>query len=120
MSEHTTTVPAEPPVDHAFRCANCDHRWYYTRARCSECGHGKSSTFELGTAEVVATTTVEVTPEDVRSPNPLALVSFGDVQLTAQLVDQSISVGDAVEFADQYWLRDGDESTKPRLTAVEE
>jgi uncharacterized OB-fold protein len=116
MSENT--IPTEPRVDHAFRCVECDHRWYYTRARCPECGHAEAEAFELDTGEVVASTTVAVTPDDVRSPNPLGLVRFGGVQLIAQLVDESIAVGDTVEFAGEYELRDGDESRGPRLRAV--
>ncbi|MFT4946260.1 MAG: putative OB-fold protein [Natronomonas sp.] len=108
------------PVDHAFVCPACDHRWYYTRARCPECAHDEPSTYELGTGDVVATTTVEVTPPDVRSPNRLGLVRFEAVQLIAQLEGEEVSVGDTVEFTGEYQLRDGQEFTGPRLSPVAE
>lgn len=112
------STPTEPSVDQAFACDECDHRWYYTRSRCPVCRSGDISTYELGTGEVVQTTTAEVTPGDVRSPNWLALVRFDDVQVILQLDDGDITAGDTVEFAGEYRLRKGDTVSQPRLTAV--
>lgn len=106
------------PADHAFVCDRCDRRWYYTRARCPACGCDDSSTYELGTGELLARTAVAVTPPDVRSPNDLGLAEFGDVRLIAQL-DTAASVGDRVAFAGSHRLRDGDRTRHPRLTVVE-
>ena len=118
MSDDRSSAQEEPPVDHAFVCSACDNRWYYTRARCPDCGHDDPSTYELGTGAVVSTTTVEVTPPDVRSPNRLGLVRFDGVQLIAQLEGETVAVGDTVEFAGEYGLRDGEEFRAPRLSPV--
>lgn len=126
-NDDSTTDPApgtpdylteDPPVDQAFRCESCAHRWYYTRGSCPECRSDDLSTVELGVGEVIGTTTVAVTPPDVREPNRLALAQFGDIQLIAQLTAE-VAVGDQVEFSGEYELRDGGEKRAPRLTPIE-
>lgn len=103
-------------VDHAFVCESCATRWYYTRERCPDCGAEDASTERLRTGRVLATTTVHATPPDVRTTNLLGLVRFDDVTLIAQLADDSIEVGDPVEFGEPTVLRDGDPPTEgPRL-----
>ena len=105
-------------VDQAFVCEDCGSRWYYDRYRCPDCAGKEHSLYELGTGELVAVTTVEMTPADVRSPNPLGLARFGDVQLLAQLDDETLEAGDPVEFAGAYRLRHDSDETQPRLTSA--
>lgn len=112
---------AEP--DDAFRCESCDRRWYYTRPFCPDCGSEAVTTYSLGTGELLATTTVRVTPEDVREPNELGLVRFDSgVQAIAQLGDPALSVGDDVAFAGEHVLRgEGAEAVRgPRLVATDD
>ena len=116
---HAPSESTAIPVDRAFVCDDCGNRWYYTRNRCPDCRGDAISTYELADGELLAWTDVAVTPADVRSSNRLGLARFGDVQLIAQVSDDEISVGDRVEFAGAYRLRDGDETTQPRLTTVE-
>ena len=107
------------PVDHAFVCSACGHRWYYTRSRCPDCGAADPSTYELADGELVAWTDIAVTPRDVRSPNRVGLARFGDVTVIAQVDADSISVGDPVSFAGSHRLRDGTDADQPRLTPLE-
>mgnify|MGYP000181983767 FL=1 len=110
------------PADRAFVCNDCGRRWYYDRRRCPDCGRSSTaaSTVRLETGTVVATTTVETTPPDVRAPNHLAVARFGEVRLTAQAVDGDLDSGDRVRFEGSHRLREGRERTAPRLTAVED
>ncbi|WP_096394217.1 hypothetical protein [Halorubrum trapanicum] len=129
MTDSNDTPPEEPgiatdrdlPADHAFACADCGRRWYYDRRRCPECDRsaGDAATVRLETGAVVATTTVETTPPDVRAPNHLALVRFDEVQLIAQAADGDLSPGDRVRFDGSHRLRDERERTDPRLVAVD-
>ncbi len=106
-------------TDRAFRCESCSSRWYYSRARCLECGSSAIETYQLDSGRVVATTTVHATPPGVRTPNRLGLVRFDDeVSLIAQLQDTEISVGESIGFGEIVALRSGDSaSTGPRLTS---
>ncbi len=119
MKRHTSDSGQRLRVDEAFQCSSCDQRWYYTRSCCPNCRGEHVETYTLGEGTVVAATTVEVTPPDIRSPNWLGLTRFEDVQLIAQLTER-VSVGDRVGFAGEYRLRSGDEHSNPRLTAVSE
>ncbi|MCD2201705.1 hypothetical protein LPA44_17740 [Halobacterium sp. KA-4] len=105
-------------VDEAFRCGDCENEWYYTRNRCPDCQSATFSTYRLREGELVAYTTVNVTPPDVRSANVLGLAAFGDVRLIAQMSDDDPEVGDSVRFAGQYELREGGEK-RARLTGVD-
>ena len=125
MSDATSTDGAvdrfdeSVAVDRAFRCTDCGRRWYYQRRRCPDCSGTDATTYALETGVLVAVTSVETTPPDVRSPNRLGLARFDGVQLIAQLADEALSVGDAVEFAGAYRLRDEQERSRPRLSAVD-
>ncbi|QUO48025.1 hypothetical protein [Halorubrum ruber] len=124
-SDHPVTdrpADRDVPADRAFVCDDCGHRWYYDRRRCPACGHGAESaaTVRLETGAVVATTTVETTPPDVRAPNHLALVRFDEVQLIAQAADGDLSPGDRVRFDGSHRLREGRDRTDPRLVAVDD
>jgi uncharacterized OB-fold protein len=103
-------------TDEAFRCVECGNQWYYTRRHCQACGSDQFDTYELGTGELVATTTVRVTPPDVRSPNPLGVARFDSIRVTAQLADETLSVGDPVVFGGAYRLRTNDTTCDVRLT----
>lgn len=119
MSESNATPADETiPVDHAFSCENCGHRWYYTRSRCPNCAKNEVETYKLSHGELVVRTEVSMTPPDVRSPNALGLVRFGDLTLIAQLADDVAEVGSRVTFTGEHRLRDGDEFMGPRLTSV--
>lgn len=107
-----------PATDEAYRCGECDRRWYYTRGRCPDCGGEAAEPYRLGEAELVAVTEVAVTPPDVRSPNWLGIAEFDDgVRLLAQLTGPA-AVGDRVRFAGEHRLREGDERPRPRLAPV--
>ena len=112
--------PADVPVDHAMVCQSCDARWYYSRRRCPACHSTAFASYPLGTGELLAITTVHVTPSGVRSPNRLGLVRFDDgVSLIAQLTG-SPAVGDRVAFEDLVVLRDGEDPVVgPQLTTTE-
>ncbi|OVE83041.1 hypothetical protein [Natronolimnobius baerhuensis] len=61
-----------------------------------------------------------ISPDDVRSPNRIALVRFDDgVQVIAQVTNDPVSVGETVTFAGSYRLRDGELKDVPRLRPVE-
>ncbi|GAA0724862.1 putative OB-fold protein [Halorubrum trapanicum] len=110
------------PADHAFVCDDCGRRWYYDRRSCPDCGRSSAdaSAVRLETGAVVATTTVETTPPDVRAPNHLALIRFDGVRLIAQAADGDLSPGDSVRFDGSHRLREGRDRTDPRLVAVED
>lgn len=118
MSDRRLDVQAVA-VDEAFVCGDCAHRWYYTRSRCPNCNGDTVSTYALGEGELVAVTTVAVTPPDVRSPNWLGHARFGEVQLIGQLTEDA-TVGDRVVFTGAHRLREGDEEENPRLTVIGE
>lgn len=94
----------------AFRCVDCDHRWYYTKPACPVCNSITVEEYELDIGVVESTTTVYVTPDGVRSPNRLALARFANISVIAQVSDDSaeLAVGDQVQLTGEYTLRDGD------------
>ncbi|ELZ54456.1 MULTISPECIES: hypothetical protein [Halorubrum] len=110
------------PADRAFVCDDCGTRWYYDRRRCPDCGRSSAdaATVRLETGTVVATTTVETTPPDVRAPNHLALVRFDGVQVTAQAADGDLAPGDTVRFEGSHRLRESRDRRDPRLVAVDD
>ncbi|VTT86813.1 hypothetical protein DM2_2851 [Halorubrum sp. DM2] len=122
MTDRDTPTDRDLPADRAFVCDDCGNRWYYDRRRCPNCGRSSAdtATVRLETGTVVATTTVETTPPDVRTPNYLALVRFDEVQLTAQAADGNLSPGDRVRFAGSHRLREGRDRSDPRLVAVDD
>lgn len=98
----------------ATACDECGETWAYDRARCRVCGSESFHEVPLGRGELVATTVSRVTPPGVREPNPLGVARFADgVQVTAQLADEDLTVGDSVVLAGEYELRDG--TRGPRL-----
>ncbi|ELZ31044.1 hypothetical protein [Halorubrum distributum] len=122
VPENGAAADRDLPADRAFACADCGRRWYYDRRHCPDCDRSAAdaASVRLETGAVVATTTVETTPPDVRAPNHLALVRFDEVQLIAQAADADLSPGDRVRFDGSHRLRDGRDRTDPRLVAVEE
>ena len=121
-TDQDVSTDRDVPADLAFVCDGCGHRWYYDRRRCPACGRGAESaaTVRLEDGEVVATTTVETTPPDVRAPNHLALARFDEVQLIAQAATSDLTPGDAVRFEGSHRLREGRDRTDPRLVAVDD
>lgn len=117
MTEPKPPLADGEDIDRAFKCTACSNHWYYTRARCVECGSTSFETYSLGTGRVVATTTVHATPPGVRAPNRLGLIQFDDdIRLVAQVDGPEISAGDSVEFGDITTLRSGDSpSAGPRV-----
>ncbi|GAB6878159.1 hypothetical protein JCM17823_04330 [Halorubrum gandharaense] len=110
---------SEVPIDHAFACDDCEAQWYYTRHHCPDCAGTDATTYALGSGEVVSTTTVRTTPPDVRSPNPLAIVRFGEVSLVGQVGDEEVAVGDRVTFGGSHQLR-ADGQPSPRLVPADD
>lgn len=101
----------------ATACDDCGETWAYDRIRCPRCGRESFHEVALGEGELVATTVSRVTPPGVREPNPLGVARFDDgVQVTAQLVDADLSVGDAVVLVGDYELREG--TRGPRLESA--
>lgn len=117
-----STAPAESlPVDRAFACRACDRRWYYTRCRCPDCGAAEFSTYRLGDGVLVALTEIAVTPDDVRSPNRIAMARFDeDVQVTAQVTGDDVSTGDRVAFDGAHRLRGRSDVDNPRLVSADD
>jgi len=105
----------EPAVSAgATACEECGETWAYDRARCRVCGSESFRAVALGTGELVATTVSRVTPPGVREPNPLGVARFANgVQVTAQLADEDLTVGNRVVLARDYELRHG--TRGPRL-----
>lgn len=98
----------------ATSCETCGETWAYDRVRCPNCGGEQFTERALGAGELVATTVSRVTPSGVREPNHLGVARFEDgVQVTAQLADETLSVGDSVVLAGDYELRG--ETRGPRL-----
>lgn len=101
----------------ATACDSCGKTWAYDRVRCPRCGNESFHEVALGEGELVATTVSRVTPPGVREPNPLGVARFADgVQVTAQLADADLTVGDVVVLAGDYELREG--TRGPRLESA--
>lgn len=111
------------PVDCGYHCTECNHRWYYTKPICPNCGRNTIETYELDVGIVASTTVVHTTSEGVRSPNWLAFAQFGEVGVIAQVADtvDALTAGDPVRFAGEHVLRETDSETiiGPRLTATQ-
>ena len=98
----------------ATTCETCDETWAYDRVRCRNCGGEQFTETDLDEGELLAVTVSRVTPPGVREPNHLGIARFEDgVQVTAQLADEGLSVGDSVVLAGDYDLRG--ETRGPRL-----
>lgn len=112
-----------PPVDCAYECMDCGHRWYYTKPICPECASDSIELYDLDTGIVESVTTVHATPGGVRSPNRLALVRFGEIGVVAQIAEDTTELdsGDRVRFAGEYVLRETRSGpiTGPRLTTAD-
>lgn len=90
-----------------LECEACGRRTFYEKRRCLDCGNGAFAETTPSTGELMAVTTVHVTPEGVREPNELGLAAFpGDANVIAQL-DDELAVGDAVDLDGDYELRRG-------------
>lgn len=76
-----------------------------------ECGSKEWKKREPGIGELLAVTTVHVSPKGVREPNRLGLVKFEGANLIAQ-VGKEPSVGDDVKLDDGNVLREGDGGTQ--------
>lgn len=76
-----------------------------------DCGSRQWDTQEPGTGELLAITTVQVTPKGVREPNQLGLAEFEGANLIAQ-IGNDLDVGDGVKIDDGNVLREGDEGTR--------
>ncbi|MFO8114778.1 MAG: OB-fold domain-containing protein [Halorubrum sp.] len=88
-----------------LECRDCGRRTYYEKHRCPECDGSAFDGVPAGTGELIAVTTVHVTPDGVREPNALGLASFpGGASVIAQL-DGELSVGDAVRLVGDRELR---------------
>jgi uncharacterized OB-fold protein len=90
-------------------CRHCGRRSFYRKSYCPNCGHEEVSTLDPGDGELLATTTVTVTPNGVREPNRLGIAKFaGGANMIAQLGDESLSVGDSVRLEEDCVLREGE------------
>ena len=89
-------------------CRRCGWRSFYRDTYCPDCGHNEVLTLNPGNGELLATTTVHVTPDGVREPNRLGIAVFaGGANAVAQLGDESLSVGDSVRLEEECVLREG-------------
>lgn len=92
-------------------CENCGRRTFYTKRSCLDCGRQTFRECEPGDGELLAITTVHVTPDGVREPNILGLASFGGANLVAQLADDALAVGDRVRLDGEVKLREANDDT---------
>ncbi|QLG63854.1 Zn-ribbon domain-containing OB-fold protein [Halorarum salinum] len=93
----------------AFECDDCGRRTFYAKRRCPDCGGDAWGEVDPGTGELLATTTVHVTPDGVREPNDIGLAAFpGGANVVAQL-GADLAVGDAVRLAGDHELRRGED-----------
>ncbi len=90
----------------ATECDRCGETWAYDRVRCPSCAGESFSPVELGRGELVATTVAHVTPPACANRIRLGVARFGGMMVTAQLAEESLSVGDAVVLDGEYPLRD--------------
>jgi len=98
-------------MSRVLECEACGWRSFYEKRRCLECGESDLFVTTPGTGELLAVTTVHVTPEGVREPNELGIASFpSDANVVAQL-GQSLSVGDSVALDGDHELRRVEDGT---------
>lgn len=103
-----------------LECTNCGCRTFYEKRCCLECGNDSWTEREPGTGELLAITTVHVSPDGVPEPNRLGLARFeGGANLVAQL-GSDLTVGDTIELDDENMLRDSGTGirTGPRLISA--
>ncbi|MDS0476907.1 OB-fold domain-containing protein [Natrinema sp. 1APR25-10V2] len=103
-------------------CTDCGNCTFYEKRRCLECGNSSWIEREPGTGELLAITTVHVSPDGVPTPNLLGLAQFEDeVNLVGQL-ESDLAVGDPVKLDTGRTLRDNGNKTRtgPRLVSAEE
>lgn len=102
-------------------CVECGRRSFYEKHRCLRCSGTEHTAVAAEDGELLAVTTVNVTPEGVREPNRLGLASFpGGAKVVAQ-VEGELSVGDAVSLTGDRDLRVVEDGVLhgSRLVAVE-
>ncbi len=103
-------------------CTDCGNRTFYEKQRCLECGNSSWIERDPGTGEILAITTVHVSPDGVSTPNLLGLVQFEDgVNFVGQL-ESNLTVGDRVKLDTGSILRENENGTKigPRLVSADE
>jgi uncharacterized OB-fold protein len=106
-------------MSRALECSACGRRSFYEKRRCLDCGSDAFEEVDPGTGELLAVTTVEVTPAGVREPNALGIAAFdGDANVVAQLDDPAaVAVGDSVRLEGDHDLRQAEDGpiVGPRL-----
>lgn len=105
-----------------LECTDCGRRTFYEKRYCTECGNGEWNEREPGTGELLAVTTVHVSPDGVRKPNRLGVAQFeGQANLTAQ-VESDLDVGDRIRIDGENALRDGEDGPRvgPRFVPADE
>lgn len=93
------------------QCADCGYRTFYEKQHCMDCGSQEWDNQEPGVGELLAITTVHVSPKGVRSPNRLGLAKFEGANLVAQ-IGEDLSVGDNVKLDDGNILREGENGSQ--------
>ncbi|NHN48021.1 hypothetical protein G9464_10480 [Halostella sp. JP-L12] len=93
-----------------LECSNCGYRTFYKKKHCLECGGQEWNKQEPGVGELLAITTVHVSPEGVREPNRLGIARFEGANLVAQ-IRKGLNPGDNVKLDDSNILREGDNGT---------
>lgn len=91
----------------AFECVECGRRTFYAKRRCLDCGSAASQEVDPGTGELLAVTSVHVTPDGVREPNDLGLAAFPNGANVIAQLDEDLAVGDRVRLAGDHELRRG-------------
>ncbi|SEP16718.1 hypothetical protein SAMN04487948_11811 [Halogranum amylolyticum] len=92
-------------------CANCGYRTFYKKRHCMECGSQQWDKQESGIGELLAITSVHVSPKGVRKPNRLGLAKFEGANLVAQ-IGKDLNVGDNVKIDNGNTLREEDDGTQ--------
>lgn len=92
-------------------CTNCGYRTFYEKRHCMECGNQQWDKRDPGVGELLAITTVHVSPTGVREPNQIGLAKFEGANLIAQ-TREDLDVGDSVKLDDGNVLREGDDGAQ--------
>lgn len=92
-------------------CTNCGNCTFYEKYRCLECGNSSWIKREPGTGELLAITTVHVSPDGVSTPNLLGLAQFEDGANFVGQLESDLTVGDSVKLDTGRILRDDENRT---------
>lgn len=103
-----------------LKCTECGKYTFYEKRCCLECGNDSWVECDPGSGELLAVTTVHISPEGVPEPNLLGLAQFENgVNLVGQL-ESDLTVGESVELDPGRTLRSSEDGihTGPRFISA--